>query len=67
VTESSTETLALRFLPADPFLDQTVFDGVDFATLALTEGTAVVRPGVSAHNVLRRQIQIHDHYAIEAR
>jgi hypothetical protein len=67
VTESSTETLAVRFLPTDPLEGDTPFDGVAFAELTPSaDGAALIRPGDVAHNVLRRQIQVHDHYAIEA-
>jgi hypothetical protein len=66
VTDASTETLALVFLPIDPVLGHNAFDGIEFASLAVTEGVALIRPGAADHNVLRRTIQIHDHYAIQA-
>jgi hypothetical protein len=67
VTETSTETLALVFVPTDPVLGHSAFDGIELTGLALTEGVALIRPGTADHNILRRQIQIHDHYAVVAR
>lgn len=68
VTEASTETLAIAFLPADPSEQDTAFDGVDFFTLPTTAGGAIeIRPGSAAHNVIRRAIQTHDHYAVQPR
>jgi hypothetical protein len=66
VTGTSTETLALVFLPTDPVLGHSAFDGIELTSLALTDGVALIRPGTADHNVLRRQIQIHDHYAVVA-
>jgi len=66
ITETSSGTLELEMLPTDPFEADTVFDGVDFAALPTTdEGVIEIRPGDEAHNILRRPIQTHDHYAIE--
>lgn len=67
VAEASTETLAIQFLPTDPYENDTPFDGVDFFTLPETAGTLEVRPGSAAHNVIRRAIQTHDHYAVVAK
>jgi hypothetical protein len=66
VTAASTEMLSLVFFPTDPVLGKSAFDGVEFAGLAVTEGVARIRPGAADHNVLRRAIQIHDHYAVQA-
>jgi hypothetical protein len=66
ITEMSTETLALEFYPTDPYELDTVFDGVDFFTLPETAGSLAIAPGSTAHNILRRAIQTHDHYAVVA-
>jgi hypothetical protein len=66
VTDAATGTLALTFLPTDPVLGHSVFDGIELASLPVTDGVALIRPGAADHNVLRRTIQIHDHYAVEA-
>jgi hypothetical protein len=65
VTEASTETLAIAFLPTDPNEGDTAFDGVDFFTLPVTPaGTLEIRPGDPAGNILRRTLQTHDHYSV---
>jgi hypothetical protein len=64
VTEASTETLDVQMLPTDPEEGDTAFDGVDFAALPVTDDVILIRPGEEAHNILRRPIQTHDHYAI---
>jgi hypothetical protein len=65
ITEASTETLAIAFLPTDPSEQDTAFDGVDFFTLPTTPaGTIEIRPGSAAHNILRRALQTHDHYSV---
>ena len=66
ITERSTETLALQFVPADPIEADTPFDGVDFFTLAETAGRIEILPGSTPHNLIRRAIQTHDHYAVVA-
>lgn len=65
ITETTIGTLAVAFLPTDPFEADTVFDGVDFD--ALPGAAIAIRPGDTAHNIIRRAIQTHDHYAITAR
>jgi hypothetical protein len=68
ITESSTVRLALSFLPEDPSEHDSVFDGLDFSTLpADGAGTRMIRPGTTEHNILRRSVQVHDHYAVYAR
>jgi hypothetical protein len=66
VTEASTETLALEFYPTDPFEGDTPFDGVDFFQLPEAAGAIAIAPGSTAHNISRRAIQTHDHYAVVA-
>jgi hypothetical protein len=60
-------TLVLRILMVDPSTEaDTVFDGVDF--FALGDGDELsIRPGDDAHNILRRRIQVHDHWWLEPR
>lgn len=60
ISEQSTETLAIEFLPG------TSFDGIDFFTLSETAGTIEILPGSTTHNILRRAIQTHDQYAVIA-
>lgn len=65
ITETSTETLAISFFATDPNEQDTAFDGVEFSTLAATPaGTLEIRPGSTAHNIIRRAIQTHDHYSV---
>lgn len=66
ITEMSTETLALEFYPTDPYEQDTVFDGIDFFQLPETAGTLEITPGSAAHNIIRRAMQTHDHYAVIA-
>jgi hypothetical protein len=66
VRESSGETLAIQFLPTDPYENDTPFDGVDYFTLPETAGSIEILPGSTAHNIIRRAIQTHDHYAVVA-
>lgn len=67
INEASTETLEIDFLPTDPYENDTPFDTVDYFTLPETAGTIEILPGSTAHNIIRRAIQTHDHYAIVAR
>ena len=65
ITEASAETLAIAFFATDPNEQDTAFDGVDFFTLPMTPaGTLEIRPGSTAHNIIRRAIQTHDHYGV---
>ncbi|MEM6295236.1 MAG: hypothetical protein AAGA54_28450 [Myxococcota bacterium] len=67
-TEASTESLGLRFDPVDSIEGDSIFDGVDlvsldddrdgFVELSATEHT-------EAWATLRRNLQVHDHYAVE--
>lgn len=63
ITETSTATLTLVFDPMDTEGD-TAFDGIDFFELPETSGALEITPGSAAHNILRRTIQTHDHYAV---
>jgi hypothetical protein len=46
---------------------QTLFDGIDFATLDQDgDGQVAIGPGTEAHNKLRRTVQSHDFYAVIA-
>lgn len=67
IAADSTETLAFTFHPTDPREAGTVFDGVDFFALPEVSGTLAIAPGSAAHNILRRSIQTHDHYAVVTR
>jgi len=62
-------TLVLRLLAVDPSTEaDTLFDGIDFATLdADGDGVVTIRPGDAAHNILRRRLQVHDHWWLDVR
>jgi hypothetical protein len=61
-------TLALELLPSDPVDGKSVWSGIDFAALDQDgDGAVSIRPGDDAHNVLRRNFQTHNHYAIAVR
>jgi len=62
-------TLVLRLLAFDPSTEEeTLFDGIDFATLdADGDGVVAIQPGDAAHNILRRRLQVHDHWWLDVR
>ena len=65
VDASTDETLGLQLLPQDPAEDETAFDDLDFAAMD-EDGDGVVQivPSEAAGNVLKKHLQIHDHYAV---
>lgn len=67
-TESSTEQLGLRFDPVDTIEGETIFDGIDFVSLDDDRDGFVelsVDENTEAWATLRRNLQAHDHYAVE--
>lgn len=64
VEETTTATLALTFLPTDPVERDTAFDGIEFDQLPVIDNVSAIRPGSTAHNVLRRALVTHDLYAV---
>jgi len=63
-------TLVLEVLAVDPSSEEeTLLDGVDFAAEgAAADGEQLtIGPGQAAHNVLRRRLQVHDHWRLRAR
>ena len=67
-SEGSTESLALCFEPVDRIEGDSIFDGID--VIALDEdGDGFVEiaddANVEAWAMLRRNLQLHDHYAVE--
>lgn len=73
VSESSSQTLALRLSTRDPVENDTLFDGVDFAALDLDadgqvaiDAAASDDAAVSAYDRVRRAFQTHDHFVMEA-
>lgn len=67
-SEASTESLALCFEPVDRIEGDSIFDGID--VIALDEdGDGFVEiaddANVEAWAMLRRNLQLHDHYAVE--
>jgi hypothetical protein len=69
IEEDTQETVGFRFLPTDPYENDTFFDGVDFASLTPDdEGHVVISPespegpAQDAYVILRRTFMTHDHY-----
>lgn len=59
-------TLLFRVLMVDPSTEvDTIFDGVELADLGEPDEPILIEPGQDAHNVLRRRVQVHDHYWLE--
>lgn len=68
VTETTQASLGFKLLAQDPVLTKTLFDGIDFAALDPDgDGQVAMVPGQDAHNLLRRNVQVHDFYAITNR
>ena len=68
VDSSTTRSLALALFTRDPLEEDTLFDGVDFGSLDPdADGVVRVDPGSDAYNRLRRNLQAHDHYAVQVR
>lgn len=67
VDEGSDLTLGLRLLLRDPASAANLFDGVDFAALDEDGDEAIeILPGDAAHNIVRRALQSHVFYGVEA-
>lgn len=67
VTRDDQATVALQFLPTDPVEEASLFDGLDFDALDDDgDGEVTIAPGDAAHNILRRLLQSHAHYAAVA-
>jgi hypothetical protein len=65
VDATTDETLGLQLLPQDPAEAETVFDDLDFAAIDDDgDGNVVIVPGDPSANVLKKHLQIHDHYAV---
>ena len=68
VTPSSTESLGLRFDAVDPIEGDSIFEGIDIVGLD-TDGDGFVELSDDAQPeawaTLRRNLQVHDHYAVE--
>lgn len=68
LTESSAESIGLQLLTRDPFEEDTLFDGLDFAPLDDDEdGQIAIVPGQAEHNQLRRLFGAHDFYFARTR
>ncbi|HEY0705742.1 MAG TPA: hypothetical protein VGG33_03040 [Polyangia bacterium] len=66
VETSGAVALALRFHPVDPTSPTlTVWNGIDFFSLADGRDTIAIGPDDEAHNRLRRAFQIHGHYEVK--
>lgn len=65
IDASSDEVLGLQMLPVDPYEGDTAFDELDFAALD-EDGDFVVelRDGDADYNILKKHLQVHDHYAV---
>jgi hypothetical protein len=68
IAKGTAAALGVRLLPVDPTDSRdTVWNGIDFFALANAEGPVAIAPGQEAHNLLRRALQVHDHYDIKKR
>lgn len=70
VSATTRSRVGLRLTPLDPYENDTLFDGLDFAALPADEGGVVhLTPDatdealVAAYVLLRRTFQTHDHFA----
>lgn len=65
IDEGSDEVLGLQMLPVDPYEGDTAFDDLDFAALD-EDGDFVVELPVDTadYNILKKHLQVHDHYAV---
>ena len=76
ISAATTGSVGLRLLTRDPIEGDTLFDGIDFGTLPLTNDGRVVLaapadttstgPLVDAYNRLRRTFMTHDHIDFQA-
>ena len=67
VTETAPARLAFGLLTIDPVEADTIFDGVDFAVADDDDdGVVAIVPGQDIHNILKRNVQVHDHYVVAA-
>lgn len=67
-TEDTTATLGLRFDPVDAIEGDSIFDGVDVVALDDDDDGFVElseEQNSEAWATLRRNLQVHDHYAVE--
>ncbi len=68
VDASTHVDLGISLAVVDPYEEDTVFDGIDFAALDDDGDMHVVfEPGTEAYNRLARNLQVHDHYQVTAR
>lgn len=73
VRKTSQESLGIRLVIEDPLEGDTLFDGLDFATLDADRNGRVTMAASStdgqvedAYNLLRRTFQTHDHFDVSA-
>jgi hypothetical protein len=72
IDTSSQLTLRFELMTLDPLDGATLFDGIDFGALPLSEGTVSLSAtsgdgaSVDAHDNLRRTLLTHDHFKIDA-
>ncbi len=68
VAETTQDSLGLKLFAKDPVVPKTLFDAIDFAALDPDgDGQVAMLPGQDANNLLRRNVQVHDFYAITKR
>lgn len=68
ITETTRLRIALRPLTIDPYERDTLFQQLDFGALDDDgDGRVEIAPGATAHNVLRRSLQVHDQYILVTR
>lgn len=68
VKEGTDAVLGLEIVMVDPFEQDTALDNFDFATLDEDgDGDLVFMPGEVPHNLLVKQLQVHDQYWVRIR
>jgi hypothetical protein len=68
VDDATDADLGISLAVVDPYEEETIFDGIDFAALD-DDGDmhVVLEPDTEAYNRLRRNLQVHDHYQVTSK
>lgn len=66
VTAETTATLAVQFVAHDLNSSDTIFDGIEFADLVGENETVEIQPDSEAYNIIRRHLQYHEYYYVQA-
>ncbi len=63
VAKTTTATIHVQAQTKDPFESDTLYDDLDFGAYDTdVDGQVDIRPGTPEHNILRREVQVHDQY-----